>query len=221
MMEHPRDNSKGNPVAGLDRLLAELQRLSSSLPVPSLRPVLEIFQKMVEEAKRLFLAEGRTFSEKIDEVKKELRTVSSRTTDLESHRIANDERREIAIDLLEMVADDVSNLKRQNKDYERAFDLASTEIDKLKQDIEQLKQPCSLKQETDAAQSRKEATEKEEFVQRLTDDAVLACQNQPMTVAFEAVSQGQSAPSGIWPADWDVAIIVREFDRRAANVNSN
>ena len=152
MMEHA-DNSKANPVAGLDRLLAEVQRLSSSSPVPSLRPVLELFQKMVEEAKRLFLAERRTFSEKIDEVKRELRTVNSRTTHLENHRIENDERREIAIDLLEMVADDVSNLKRRNKDYEKAFDLASTEIDKLKQEIEQLKQPRSLKQETDAAQS--------------------------------------------------------------------
>lgn len=221
MMEHPRDNSKGNPVAGLDRLLAELQRLSSSLPVPSLRPVLELFQKMVEEAKRLFLAERRTFSEKIDEVKKELRTLDSRTTDLENHRIKNDERREVAIDLLEMVANDVSKLKQQSEDYEQAFDLASTEIDNLKREVQLLEQTSPHQPETSPAQSSKEASEKEEFVRRLTDDAVHACQNQLVMVVFEALSQGQSAPSGIWPADWDVAIIVREFDRRAANVKSS
>jgi regulator of replication initiation timing len=141
--------------------------------------------------------------------------------DLENHRIKNDERREVAIDLLEMVANDVSKLKQQSEDYEQAFGLASTEIDNLKRELQLLEQTSPHQPETSSAQSSKEVSEKEEFVQRLTDDAVHACQNQPVTVAFEALSQGQTAPSGIWPADWDVAIIVREFDRRAANVNSN
>jgi len=150
-------------------------------------------------------------------------TLTSRVKVLEEFRVKDSEHSEVVTELLEMVAEDVSRLKKRNREYELAFELASSEIDEIKEKMvghEHSGQPIVAPDEGCISE---EHEERDALVESLTEKAVVACeQEQPEIIPPEVLGGG--VPSGarsIFARDWDVAMIIREYQRRAGNVHSN
>jgi chromosome segregation ATPase len=159
---------------------------------------------------------------RIERLRQEVEALKSRATALEGFRVKDNEHSEAVTELLEMVAEDVSRLKKQNREYEQAFDLASKEIDEIKDKVQQLgfeqsEQPIVT---PDVGGIPEQPEEKDALVESLTEKAVDVCtQERPEIIAPEMLGGAASDPRNVFPRDWDVAMIVREYQRRAVNVH--
>jgi chromosome segregation ATPase len=118
---------------------------------------------------------------------------------------------------------DVDILKEDSLEYGQAFDLVIKDFDEINQKIESLKpqvqKPAEPRNVPPPSRSE-EVSRKENILAELKTEAIRACEEKRPADALAFGKSGSDA-ANIWPRDWDVAMIVREFDRRARYVGSD